>query len=49
MIGLYTAAVRAGAPISGIAGVFGAALSIAIAALWVHRARNRGTQAMDAA
>jgi MFS transporter, LPLT family, lysophospholipid transporter len=47
MIGLYTAAVRAGAPISGIAGIFGASLSIAIAALWVHRVRNRGTPAVD--
>jgi LPLT family lysophospholipid transporter-like MFS transporter len=48
MIGLYTLAVRAGAPISGIAGVFGAALSVAIAALWVHRVRNRPVQAVDA-
>jgi MFS transporter, LPLT family, lysophospholipid transporter len=48
MIGLYTLAVRAGAPISGIAGVFGAALSVAIAALWVHRVRNRAADAVNA-
>jgi MFS transporter, LPLT family, lysophospholipid transporter len=44
MIGLYTLAVRAGASIFGIAGVFGASLSIAIVALWVHRVRSRGPQ-----
>jgi LPLT family lysophospholipid transporter-like MFS transporter len=43
MIGAYTLAVRAGTPITWIAGVFGAALSVAIAALWVHRVRSRGT------
>jgi MFS transporter, LPLT family, lysophospholipid transporter len=47
MIGLYTLAVRAGAPIFAIAGVFGAALSIAIAALWVHRVRTRGGQVVQ--
>ena len=43
MIGVYTFAVREGAPITWIAGVFGVSLSIAIAALWVHRVRSRGT------
>ena len=42
MIGLYTLAVRAGAPIVGIAGLFGAGLAVAIAWLWGHRVRNRG-------
>jgi MFS transporter, LPLT family, lysophospholipid transporter len=41
MIGLYTLAVRAGTPIIGIAAIFGAGLSVAIAALWVHRRRHR--------
>ncbi len=41
MIGLYTLAVRAGTPIVGIAGIFGAGLALAIAALWVHRIRSR--------
>ena len=44
MIGLYTLAVRAGAPIVAIAGVFGIALSIAIAGLWLYRVRSRGGQ-----
>jgi LPLT family lysophospholipid transporter-like MFS transporter len=44
MIGLYTLAVRAGTPITGIAGLFGAGLAVAIAWLWVHRVRNRGGQ-----
>jgi LPLT family lysophospholipid transporter-like MFS transporter len=48
MIGLYTLAVRAGMPISGIAGVFGAVLSIAIAVLWVHRVRTRTRAALGA-
>ena len=43
MIGLYTLAVRAGVPIVSIAGLFGVALAVAIGALWVYRARNRGT------
>jgi MFS transporter, LPLT family, lysophospholipid transporter len=41
MIGLYTLAARAGIPITHIAAVFGAGLSLAIAALWVYRARSR--------
>jgi LPLT family lysophospholipid transporter-like MFS transporter len=41
MIGLYTLAVRAGTPIAGIAGLFGAGLAVAIAALWLHRVRSR--------
>jgi MFS transporter, LPLT family, lysophospholipid transporter len=41
MIGLYTWAVRAGTPIIGIAGAFGAGLAIAIAALWAYRLRSR--------
>jgi len=41
MIGLYTLAARAGVPVMTIAGVFGVTLSIAIAALWVHRLRGR--------
>jgi MFS transporter, LPLT family, lysophospholipid transporter len=44
MIGLYTLAVRAGTPIIGIAGLFGAGLALAIAALWLHRIRSRGGQ-----
>jgi len=47
MIGLYTLAVRAGAPISGIAAVFGASLAAAIAALWVHRSRSRILRTAD--
>src|ERR1700736_2379452 len=42
MIGLYTLAVRAGTPIVGIAGVFGAGLAVAIGWLWLHRVRSRG-------
>jgi MFS transporter, LPLT family, lysophospholipid transporter len=41
MIALYTLAMRAGAPVIRIAAVFGLCLSIAIAALWVYRARGR--------
>ena len=44
MIGLYTLAVRAGTPIVGIAGLFGAGLAVAIGGLWMHRLRNRGGQ-----
>src|SRR5882724_5741508 len=44
MIGLYTLAVRAGAPIVSIAGLFGFGLAAAIAALWLHRVRSRGAQ-----
>jgi len=46
MVGLYTLAVRAGMPIVAIAAVFGAALSIAIAALWAHRWKTRGRRAL---
>jgi LPLT family lysophospholipid transporter-like MFS transporter len=42
MIGLYTLAVRAGASIVAIAGLFGIALAVAIAGLWVYRVRSRG-------
>lgn len=41
MIGIYTLAVRANAPITAIAAGFGAALSLSIAGLWIHRARSR--------
>lgn len=41
MIGLYTLAVRAGFAIVHIAAVFGSALSLAIAWLWLSRARTR--------
>jgi LPLT family lysophospholipid transporter-like MFS transporter len=37
MIGFYSLAVRAGAPITGIAVGFGAALSLAIGMLWLRR------------
>jgi MFS transporter, LPLT family, lysophospholipid transporter len=40
MIGLYTLAVRAAAPVVAIAGVFGIALAIAIAGLWLYRVRS---------
>lgn len=40
MIGLYAAAVRGGASITGIAAAFGGALAIAIGVLWVHRWRS---------
>jgi LPLT family lysophospholipid transporter-like MFS transporter len=40
MIAIYTLAVRAHAPINGIAAAFGAALALSIAGLWVHRARK---------
>ena len=42
MIGLYTLAIRAGAPVVTIAGVFGIALAAAIGALWLYRVRSRG-------
>jgi MFS transporter, LPLT family, lysophospholipid transporter len=45
MIGLYTIAVRAGAPVAVTAGVFGAALAAAIGALWLYRVRTRGRRA----
>ena len=47
MIGLYTLAVRAGAPIVNIAGLFGVALAVAIGALWLYRVRNRGTPIVE--
>ena len=37
MIGFYSLAVRAGAPITGIAVGFGAVLSLAIGMLWLRR------------
>jgi MFS transporter, LPLT family, lysophospholipid transporter len=37
MIGVYSLAVRAGVPISGIAVGFGAAMSVAIGGLWLRR------------
>ena len=48
MIGLYTLAVRAGAPVVTIAGVFGAGLAAAIGALWLYRVRSRGVQVVGA-
>jgi LPLT family lysophospholipid transporter-like MFS transporter len=40
MIAIYTLALRANAPITGIAAGFGAALALSMAGLWVHRARR---------
>lgn len=37
MVGLYTLAVRAGAPITSLAAGFGAALTLSIGTLWLHR------------
>jgi LPLT family lysophospholipid transporter-like MFS transporter len=37
MVGLYTVAVRAGAPITSLAAGFGAALALSIGTLWLHR------------
>jgi LPLT family lysophospholipid transporter-like MFS transporter len=48
LIGLYTLAVRAGAAIVGIAGVFGFALAVTIAGLWVYRVRSRAVPAVGA-
>jgi len=44
MIGLYTLAVRAGASITGIAMLFGLALSVTMGILWVHRVRSRASE-----
>jgi LPLT family lysophospholipid transporter-like MFS transporter len=41
MIGAYTVIIRAGASVILVAAGFGAALSIAIAALWWSRVRER--------
>ncbi len=41
MVGLYTLAVRAGASITGIAMLFGLALSVSMGILWIHRVRSR--------
>jgi LPLT family lysophospholipid transporter-like MFS transporter len=41
MIGLYTLAVRTGASITGIAMLFGLALSVSMGILWIHRVRSR--------
>jgi LPLT family lysophospholipid transporter-like MFS transporter len=43
MVGIYALAVRAGAPITGLAAGFGGALALSIGALWLHRARSRPT------
>jgi LPLT family lysophospholipid transporter-like MFS transporter len=40
MIGVYMLALRAHAPITAIAAGFGAALSLSIGGLWIHRARQ---------
>lgn len=48
MIGLYTLAIRAGASVVTVAGVFGVALAAAIGALWVYRVRTRGVEAVRA-
>jgi len=45
MLGLYTFAVRLGAPITSIAAGFGVALSLSIGALWIHRVRERASRA----
>ena len=37
MVGLYTLAVRAGAPVTSLAAGFGAALALSIGTLWLHR------------
>jgi MFS transporter, LPLT family, lysophospholipid transporter len=37
MIGFYSLAIRAGAPVTGIAVGFGAALTFAIGVLWLRR------------
>jgi MFS transporter, LPLT family, lysophospholipid transporter len=47
MIGLYTLAIRAGAPVVAIAGLFGIALAVAIAGLWLYRVRSRGGQVVE--
>jgi MFS transporter, LPLT family, lysophospholipid transporter len=47
MIGLYTLSVRAGAPVVTIAGLFGIALAVAIAGLWLYRVRSRGGQVVE--
>jgi MFS transporter, LPLT family, lysophospholipid transporter len=41
MIGLYTLAARAGVAVVHIAAVFGIALSVAVALLWISRVRGR--------
>ena len=48
MIGSYTVAVRAGAPVVTTAGVFGVALAAAIGILWWHRVRTRGAHPVGA-
>jgi LPLT family lysophospholipid transporter-like MFS transporter len=45
MLGLYTLAVGAGAPITAIAAGFGVALSLSIGGLWIHRVRQRASAA----
>jgi LPLT family lysophospholipid transporter-like MFS transporter len=45
MIGFYISIVRAGASISVVAASFGAAVSLAIACLWIYRRRSTRAQA----
>ena len=45
MIGLYISIVRAGASISVVAASFGAAVSLAIACLWIYRRRSTRARA----
>ncbi len=45
MLGLYTLAVSAHAPVTTIAAGFGAALSLSIGGLWIYRVRNRASAA----
>ena len=42
MIGIYTAGMRAGAPVTAVAAVFGALLSLCIAGLWWYGVAPRG-------
>jgi LPLT family lysophospholipid transporter-like MFS transporter len=48
MIGLYTVTARAGAPVRDTAVGFGACLSLAIAGLWIYRARSRASSQRSA-
>jgi MFS transporter, LPLT family, lysophospholipid transporter len=49
MIGLYIALQRASVSVNGIAAGFGAALTLAIAALWLYRARDSRRRAIAGA
>jgi LPLT family lysophospholipid transporter-like MFS transporter len=44
MVGAYTAAARAGTPVTALAAGFGTALALAIGALWVQRARSQSLE-----